>query len=165
MPFFVKIHDKVGTDYEKDNQYEVINIDIMENKEEIKEPEQIKGMGRIVELELCPPRLIGNNIFKNIGILSVVECLNGTDIRPIVPTRLTCCKKTKLEQRECEKGQTQEAICDLPWLISSVSFFWNLSPFPEDLTETMYAPWFMDLFYRWYYLRGSDLGPGSFAAG
>jgi hypothetical protein len=114
MPFFVKIHDEVCTDYEKDNQYDVVNNEIMENKEEIEKPEQVKGMGWIVKLELCPPLLIGNNIFKNIGILSVIECLNGTDICPIVPPRFTCSKKTKLEQRECEKYQTQEDIDYFP---------------------------------------------------
>jgi hypothetical protein len=114
MPFFVKMHDEICTDYEKDKQYAVINTSIMEDQNEIEKPEEIKGMGWIVKLELCPPLLIGNNIFKNIGILSVIECLNGTDIRLIVPSCFTCCKKTKLECGEYKKYQTKEDIDNFP---------------------------------------------------
>jgi hypothetical protein len=167
MPFFVKIHDKVGTDYEKDNQYEVINIEIMENKDEIEKPEEIKGVGRIIELELCPPLLIGYNIFKNIGILSVIECLHGTDIRPIVPTRFTSCKKTKLECGECKKCQTQDDIHYFPRALAHLFrvLFLGLVFFSRKFYGNDACPRVYGSFYRWYYLRRSDLGPGSSAAG
>jgi hypothetical protein len=51
MGFIVKVYDEVCADYQEDYQQNVINNEIMEHQEEIKEPEKIERVGGIVKSE------------------------------------------------------------------------------------------------------------------
>jgi hypothetical protein len=118
MGFLIQSKEKITAEDKEDTKKCKISPDILENKQKLKEPKEIQGMRRVDKLKIPIPSVLVD-IVENIGVLSMIQCLDSTYEYLII---LCIWRKYNKEIKtlvgcEREKCQTQYVVYNFPRIL------------------------------------------------
>ena len=79
--FFINLPDKIRADQHEDCKEEAINPDTLEEVQEFKQDERVRGIDKG---EVVPDVIL--DIIKDIGVLVLIQCVYCTHIYTVIPS-------------------------------------------------------------------------------